>query len=137
MSVSPLKELSKSAMVDVQQTNLKTLSSSKHVSVNLGTVKHCGNNHDYYSRRPPRKNQGKQSRKSRMRKLLSGTNSKNFNQSKSSGAKYIGRLVSMWKQRTAKEEIALEKATTPNTKISCKKVSNKEIKSSSFEKFTS
>jgi len=47
MSTSPLKELSETAMVDVQPTN--TLSSSKHVPGNLGTVKHCGNlnNHDY------------------------------------------------------------------------------------------
>jgi len=49
MSTSPVKELSKTAMVDVQQANLLSLSSSKHVPVNLGTVKHSGklNNHNY------------------------------------------------------------------------------------------
>jgi len=70
MSTSPVKELSETDMVDVQQTNLLTLSSSRHVPVNLGTVKHCGklNYHDYYSRRPPRKNRRKQSRKNRTQK---------------------------------------------------------------------
>jgi len=70
MSTSPSKKLCETATVDVKQTNLHTLSSSKHVHVNLRTVKHCGksNNHDNQSQRPPRKNRGKKSRKNRERK---------------------------------------------------------------------
>jgi len=142
MSISPLNELSETTMVDVQQTNLQTLSSSKHVPVKVGTVKHCGksNNHDYQSRRPPRKKRGKQSRKNRMRKSSNGTNLRTFkNQRQYYGAKkYVRRLVSMYNQRTEKEEISLDKVTTPSTKISCNRIPNKAIrKSLSIEKVSS
>jgi len=141
MSTSPLKELSERAMVDVKKTILQTLSSSKHVPVNLCTVEHCKkwNNHDNWRRGPPRKNRRKWSRKNRVRKSWSGTNSRTFkNQIQSYGAKYIRSLVSMCNQRTLKEELALDKANTPSTKISCNRNPNKAIrKGSSIEKVSS
>jgi len=46
--------------------------------------------------------------------------------------------VSTWNQRTRKEEIAFDKATTPSTKFSCNTIPNKAIrKISSIEKVSS
>jgi len=138
MSISPSKELSETAMTDVQTTNLHT-HSCKDVLVKLGSIKHCGksNNHDCHSRRPQRKNRGKQSRKNRMRNSWKDTNLRTFNNQRQSwSAKDMRRLASMCKQKTAKEEITLDKAITPTTKNSCNRIQNEEIrKSSTFQMF--
>merc|ERR1719233_87652 len=138
VSISPANELSETALVDSQRTNLRGHSSSKNIHVKLESFKNCrkSNNHDYYGRRTQRKNRGNVSRKNRWHRSCKGSNLRTSNNQRQSYGANMKRFVSMCKQKTQIEKSTLGKATAKTKKNSQKRIPNKDVTSTTFEIFT-